>query len=67
MVLPNPPPGALIAEWGDNLMQVLFNFWVANYRTRAEVVDQINTAIYARFGQEGVRMKDQLSEQARAK
>jgi len=67
MVLRNPPPGAFVTEWGDNMMQLLFNFWIADYRTRAQVLDQINTAIYARFGQEGIRMKDQLPEQARAR
>lgn len=60
LVLPSPAPSALLSEWGDTFMRLSFNFWISDYRTAAQVVDEINTAIYAKFAQEGIRMKDQL-------
>ncbi len=61
-VLHEPPPAAMVTDWGDALLQMTFNFWIADYRARAQVVDEIDTAIYARLLREGIRMKDQLGE-----
>ena len=51
-----------MAGWGEISLQINFNFWIADFRTKGQVVDQINTAIYARFEREGVRMRDRLPE-----
>src|SRR5262249_25618549 len=59
-VLPQPPPQALVADWSDNFIYLSFNFWIADYRSRPQVVDELNTAIYSKLVQEGIRMKDQL-------
>ncbi len=62
LVLREPPPQALVSDWSDNFIYVSFNFWIADYRTRPQVVDELNTAIYSRLVQEGIRMKDQLPQ-----
>ena len=54
-VLADPPPQAFLAELGDAALQVSFNFWIPDHRKRAQILDEINTAIYERFEQEGIQ------------
>jgi small-conductance mechanosensitive channel len=54
LVLPDPPPEALLTAFGDTALRASFFFWIADYRTQAQVVNEVNTAIYARFQQEGI-------------
>ena len=49
-----------MSAWGEASVQVTFNFWIADYRTKGQATDEINTAIYTRFEREGVRMRDEL-------
>ena len=54
-VLADPPPEALVTQLGDAALQLGFHFWIADYRMRQQVVDEINTVICSRLEKEGIR------------
>ncbi|MBI3697201.1 MAG: mechanosensitive ion channel [Acidobacteria bacterium] len=58
LVLPDPPPSASLSELGDQGLQVSFHFWLADYRTRGQVVDETNMVIYERLREAGVRLPE---------
>jgi MscS family membrane protein len=62
LVLTEPPPGASLDEWRESALQIRFNFWIDDFRTRGQVVDEIQTAIYARFASEGIRFPSSSME-----
>ena len=55
LVLAEPSPGASLDELGESAVQIRFNFWIDDFRTRGQVLDEIQSAIYARFAAEGIR------------
>ncbi len=56
LVLPDPPPNAQLSQLGDSGVQVSFNFWIDDFRTKGRIADEIHMAVYARLEQEGIRI-----------
>ena len=46
----------MLSQLGDSSLQVAFNFWVEDFRSQGRVLDEINTAVYARLEREGIRI-----------
>ncbi|GEM_PF-1437795 len=55
-VLADPPPNALLADVGGASVRIEFNYWIADFRRRGLIADEINAEIYARFRQQGISL-----------
>jgi small-conductance mechanosensitive channel len=53
-VLPAPPADAFLGELAETSMHIQFNFWIEDFRMRAKIVDEIQTAIHERLSREGI-------------
>ena len=54
-VLAEPEPRALVTELGEQAVQVMFAFWIADHRQKGPVLDEIQSAIYERFARGEIR------------
>lgn len=55
-VLKEPAPAAYFTDFGDSALNLLAVCWVADYRSRFKVLDELNTAIKKRFEEEGIEI-----------
>jgi MscS family membrane protein len=55
-VLADPPPGVLFASYSSSALKISVSFWIADFRERAGVVDEINMSIKEGFEKAGIEM-----------
>ena len=55
-VLPDPPPEAYFASFGDSSLNMALFFWVEEYGTLFAVTDKINSLILKRFGEHSIEI-----------
>ena len=55
-VMDEPEPAAYFMSFGDSSLDAMLIAWVADYRDRFAITDQINLAIQKRFAQEGIEI-----------
>lgn len=55
-VLPDPPPEAYFAGFGDSSLNMALFFWVEEYSTLFAVTDKINSLILKRFGENSIEI-----------
>lgn len=55
-VLPDPPPEAYFANFGDSSLNMALFFWVEEYSTLFAVTDKINSLILKRFGENSIEI-----------
>lgn len=55
-VLPDPPPEAYFASFGDSALNMALFFWVEQYGTLFAVTDKINSLILKRFGENSIEI-----------
>ena len=55
-VLKDPAPGVYFTEFGESSLNLMFICWIADYRDKFGVVDEMNMAINDRFAADGVEI-----------
>lgn len=55
-VLKDPAPAVYFTDFGDSSLNLLAICWVADYRDRFSVLDELNMAVKKRFDQEGIEI-----------
>jgi MscS family membrane protein len=55
-VLANPAPGIYFANYGSPALKISVSFWIADFRERASVVDELNMSIKKEFEKAGIEM-----------
>ena len=53
-VLKEPKPAVYFTEFGESSLDLLFFYWIANYRDQLVITDRMNVAIHRRFTDENV-------------
>ena len=53
-VMDDPEPAAFFMHFGDSSLDVMLIAWVADYRDKFSITDEINLAIQKRFAQAGI-------------
>ena len=56
IVLKDPPPSVYFTEFGESSLNLMFICWIADYRDKFGVVDEMNMAINDRFAAECVEI-----------
>jgi len=56
MVLKDPVWGIWFTEFTDSSLTVSVRYWISDYHTKADVMDQINMEIKRRFEKEGIEI-----------
>jgi len=56
IVLKDPAPSVYFVEFGESSLNVMFICWIADYRDKFSVVDEMNMAINDRFAAECVEI-----------
>ncbi len=55
-VLKDPKPAVYFMEFGDSSLDLLFFYWIANYRDQLVITDRMNVAIHRRFAEENIEI-----------
>ena len=55
-VLKDPKPAVYFMEFGDSSLDLLFFYWIANYRDQLVITDRMNVAIHRRFAEETIEI-----------
>lgn len=55
-VLPDPPPEAYFASFGDSALSMTLFFWVEEYGSLLAVTDRLNCRIVSRFREAGIEI-----------
>ncbi len=55
-VLDEPPWGIWFTEFGDSSLNLFMRYWIADYRSKFDIVDEVNMAINRRFEAEGIEI-----------
>jgi small-conductance mechanosensitive channel len=55
-VLKEPKPAVYLMEFGDSSLDLLFFYWIANYRDQLVITDRMNVAIHRRFAAEQIEI-----------
>ena len=55
-VMDEPEPAAYFMAFADSSLDAMLIAWVADYRERFSIIDEINTAIQKRFAQQGIQI-----------
>ncbi len=55
LVLPDPPPRAVLAEFAGHALVVQFSFWIADHRQKGQVLDELLSSLYERFERGEIR------------
>jgi MscS family membrane protein len=53
-VLPDPAPGVWFTTFGQNGLDLFFSCWVASYREKFRITDELNVAILKAFRENGI-------------
>jgi small-conductance mechanosensitive channel len=56
LVLAAPEPGAKLSQLGDSAVEISYDFWIATFRQKGRVLDDINMAIYERLDEAGIKV-----------
>ena len=55
-VLKDPKPAVYFTDFGGFSLDLLFFYWIANYRDRLVIADRVNVAIHRRFADEHIAL-----------
>ena len=55
-IMDDPPQEVFFTEFGDSSLNLLVVFWIADYRDRFRVIDDVNMAIKERFEAENIEI-----------
>jgi len=55
-ILDEPEPMVFFEEFGDSSLNLLYVFWILDYKERFRIIDEVNMAINERFQQEGIEI-----------
>jgi len=56
LVLKDPVWGIWFTEFADSSLTVSFRYWISDYHTKADIMDQSNMEIKRRFEEEGIEI-----------